>query len=59
MLFKGGSNWSRATRIGQNVRNAFGIPELTKGRFGKNQSYEVLTADRRYVVYDGQGKPAL
>ena len=36
--FKGGSNWSRATRIWQNVRHAFGIPALTKSSFGKNQS---------------------
>ena len=30
----------------QNVRHAFGIPAMTKSRFGKNQSYEVLTPAR-------------
>ena len=49
MLFKG-SNWSRAARISQNVRHAFGIPALSKSGFGKNQSYELLTFDRRYVL---------
>ena len=44
-----GSNWSKATRILQNVRNAFGIPALTKSCFGKNQSYKALTPDPRYV----------
>ena len=29
--------------------HAFGIPALTKSRFGKNQSYEVLTPDQRYT----------
>ena len=28
--------------------HAFGIPALTKSRFGKNQSYEVLTPDGRF-----------
>ena len=28
--------------------HAIGIPALTKSCFGKNQSYEVLTHDRRY-----------
>ena len=28
----------------------FGIPMLTKSCFGKNQSYEVLTPDRGYVL---------
>ena len=41
--FKGGSNWSIATKIWQNVRHAFGIPALTKSRFGKIQSYKVST----------------
>ena len=34
------------------MRHAFGIPALTKsrfGRFGKNKSYEVLTPDRRFA----------
>ena len=44
----GGSDWSRATRIWQNVLHAFGIPSLTKSHFGKNQSYEVLTPNRWY-----------
>ena len=48
IAFKGGFNWSRATRIWQNVRHAFGIPALTKSRLSKNQSYEVLTPNRRY-----------
>ena len=30
------------------MRHVFGIPALTKSRFGKNQTYEVLTTDRRY-----------
>ena len=47
--FLGGSNWSRAMRIWQNVGHAFGIPALTKSCFGKNQSYEVLTPDRQYI----------
>ena len=29
---------------------AFDIPALTKSRFGKNQSYKVLTPDRGYVL---------
>ena len=37
-------------RIGQNVRHAFGFLALTKSRFGKNQSYEVLTPDQRYSI---------
>ena len=28
------------------VHHVFGIPALTKSRFCKNQSYEVLTPDR-------------
>ena len=36
------------------MRHASGIPALTKSRFGTNQSYEVLTPDRRYVKTDGQ-----
>ena len=31
------------------MHHAFGIPALTKCSFGKNQSYEVLTPDRRYA----------
>ena len=30
--------------------HAFGIPVLTKSRFGKNQSYKVLTPDRQYTL---------
>ena len=30
------------------MRHAFGIPTLTKSRFGKYQSYKVLNPDRRY-----------
>ena len=33
------------------MRHAFGIPALTKSQFGKNQSYEVLTPNRRYMVF--------
>ena len=32
------------------MRQAIGIPALTKSRFGKNQNYKVLTPDRRYVL---------
>ena len=40
-------------RIWQIVHHAFGIPALTKSRFGKNQSYEVLTPDQRFAACDG------
>ena len=36
--------------IGLELRE-FGIPALTKSRFGKKQSYEVLTPDRRYKCF--------
>ena len=32
------------------MRHAFGIPAMTKSRFGKNQSYKVLAPDLRYVI---------
>ena len=32
------------------MRHAFDIPAMTKSRFGKNKSYEVLTPDLRYVI---------
>ena len=47
--FLRGSNWSRATRIRQNVRHVFGIPAMTS-RFCKNQSYKVLNPDLRYAA---------
>ena len=49
MLFKG-VLIGLELREFDNVRHVFGIPALTKSRFGKNQSYEVLTPDRRYIT---------
>ena len=37
------------------MRHEFGIPALTKSRFGKYQSYEVLTPDQQFV-FDCQKK---
>ena len=48
MLFKGVLIGLGGMRILQNVRHAFGIPALTKSRFGKNQSHKVLTPDRLF-----------
>ena len=49
--FQGGSTWSRAARVRQNVRHVFGIPALTKSRLGKKQIYEVMTPDQRDVLF--------
>ena len=43
-FFKEGSNWPLTE-----LCHAFGIPALTKSRFGKNKSDEVLTPDRRFA----------
>ena len=49
---------SRATRIRRKVRHAFGIFTLTKSLFGKNQSCEILTRDRRTACQNSkQGRP--
>ena len=47
MLFKGVLIGLELREIDRMCGHAFGIPVLTKSRFRKNQTYEVLTPDRR------------
>ena len=41
------------------MRHAFGIPAVTKSRFGKNQSYEVLTPNGQDVYFPVFGTSTL
>ena len=49
MLFRGGSNWSELQEFDRMCPMRLVLRQW-QSRFGKNQSYEVLTPGRHYVI---------